>query len=109
MKTVTLKQEQEFISNCKKLYQIVYHTKATVWPLREIFKLQDYNRNLKNFIKQTIFFFKNRENLPKNRLKILICPDGGIGDIVLSRLFVHKIKQIIPDSFISVGLGNALQ
>ena len=106
MKTVTLKQEQEFIANCKRLYQIVYHTKTTVWPLREIFKLQDYKRNIKNFIKQTIFFFKNRENLPKNKLKILIYPDGGIGDIVLSRLFVYKIKQILPNSFITVSFKN---
>ena len=106
MKKVSKKKEEEFIQKCLKLWPIVYHTKTTIWPLREVFKLQDYKRAVKNFIKQTIFFFKGRENLPKNKLKILICPDGGIGDIVLSRLFVYKLKKMLPNSFISVAFKN---
>ena len=106
MKKISKQQEQDFIKKCLKLDSIIYHRKTTIWPLREIFKLQDYKRAIKNFIKQTIFFFKGRENLPKNKLKILICPDGGIGDIVLSRLFVYKLKNILPNSFISVAFKN---
>ena len=106
MKTVSTEKEYEFINNCKKLYPIVYHTKTTVWPLREFFKLQDYKRNLKKLIKQIIFFFKGRAKLPENKLKILISPDGGIGDIVLSRLFVYKLKQILPNSFIAIGFKH---
>lgn len=106
MKTVSKEQEQKFVDNCKKLYSIVYHTETTVWPLRKIFRLQDYKRNFKKLLKQTIFFYKDRAKLPKNKLKILICPDGGIGDIVLTRIFVNKLKQILPNSFITVGFKN---
>ena len=48
---------------------------------------------------QIKFLFSSNDiprNLPKNKLKILVHINGGVGDAVISRLMLKKIREVFP-------------